>query len=266
MSRNLIKEEENNINFLDIYKDSFVNVLEDIEKPPIALSVGENEIATYGNFSCIVGAPKSRKSFFKSLIIASYIGGNSINHAKDFITKRNEDKYILDFDTEQSKYHSQRVFKRVSYITKGNYEMYKPFSLRKYDFKERLQFIEWCLLESEMRGNIGFCSIDGLADLVLDVNDLAQCNSLVQKLLYWTDISKSHLLGVLHSNYGSKKATGHLGSAVMKKAETVCKLEFSLDHTKIEFSYTRGMPIDDMEMRVSSNGLPYVETGEKLKY
>jgi hypothetical protein len=36
---------------------------------------------SYGDFSCIVGASKSRKTFFKSMIEASYLGGMQINSA-----------------------------------------------------------------------------------------------------------------------------------------------------------------------------------------
>lgn len=255
--------------------ESFVDVTEKLIQPPIAVSIGEHEYSgesianafgTYGNFSCIVGQSKARKSFFKSLLVASYIGGNSNKFAEDFKTHRTTDKFVLDFDTEQSSYHSQRVFKRVCHIAGANWSYYKPFSLRKYSHKERLQFIEWCLLESEFKDNIGFVSIDGLADLVSDVNDLTQCNELVQKLLTWTDVSKCHLTGILHTNFGTDKATGHLGSAVMKKAETVCVLEYAKECTTVKFKYTRGFPIDDFEFRIGNDGLPYTNRMEGLNY
>ena len=255
--------------------DTFIDVNKKIMQPPIAVSIGTHEYSgesyanafgTYGNFSCIVGQSKARKSFFKSLLIASYIGGNTNQFAPDFKTHRESNKFILDFDTEQSEYHSQRVFKRVCDIVGSNWKYYKPFSLRRYGYKERLQFVEWCILESDFKDNIGFVSIDGLADLVSDANDLTQCNDLIQKLLSWTDISKCHLTGILHTNFGTDKPTGHLGSAVMKKAETVCFLEYARESTTVKFKYTRGFPIDDFEFRINENGLPYTNKIEGLKY
>ena len=272
--------QNNNVKFdyLKMHNDAFVDVNEKLPPPPTALSIGQidlgNEIfdrafGTYGNFSLITGASKAKKTFLKSRIIGAYIGGRAIEYASEFKGHRYKDKFILDFDTEQSKWHAQRVFQRVPKITNREfidgktYDFYKPFYLRKYDYKERLQFIEWALLESQYRTNIGFVNIDGFADLVSDVNDLTSCNELVAKLLKWTDISQCHLTGILHKNYGSAKPTGHLGSAMLKKAETVCMLdvdEEDSNYTNVSFPYTRGFPIDDFKFRINEYGLPIIET------
>ena len=270
------------LNFQKIHDESFVDVNEDLPKPPTALSIGDitlgNEtfdraFGTYGNFSCISGQSKAKKTFLKSLIIASYIGGNSNNYAPNIKGHRDNDKFILDFDTEQSKWHSQRVFKRVpritnlEYINGSNYEFYKPFYLRRYNYKERLQFIEWCLFESEYKDNIGFVNIDGFADLVADVNDLTSCNELTAKLLKWTDISQCHLTGILHLNPGTDKPTGHLGSSIMKKAETVCILKVDENdpkYTDVSFPLTRGFPIDEFRFRINEFGLPIIDDNEWL--
>jgi len=257
--------------FKKMHDDSLIDVNEDLPYPPVALSIGEVSVGqtrypvpfgTYGNFSCIVGASKSKKTFIKSLILASYIGGNTVNYADDFKSHRESDKYILDFDTEQGKWHSQRAFKRVIQMAGGDYDMYKPFYLRKYDYKDRLKFIEDCILGSKYSDNIGFVNIDGFADLVKDVNDLVTCNALVQKLLTWTDVSQCHLTGILHGNYGSLKPTGHLGSAILKKSETVCNLEqneIEPQYTDVKFLYTRSFQIEPFRFYIDPYGLPTVE-------
>ena len=265
------------IDYLKIHKEALIDVTEKLEYPPTALAIGETMLGqttypipfgTFGNFSCIVGASKSKKTFIKSLLLASFIGGNSNNYAPQFKTHRNKDMFVLDFDTEQGKWHSQRVFKRVIEIAGGNYEMYRPFYLRRYDFKERLQFIEWCIMESEYRNNIGFVNIDGFADLVKDVNDLESCNNLVQSMLRWTDVSQCHLTGILHANYGTQKPTGHLGSAILKKAETVCNLEVDETDrhiTNVTFPYTRSFNIDDFSFTIDNFGLPVItENSENI--
>jgi hypothetical protein len=272
----------NSIDFKKIHNESFVDVNENLPKPPTAISMGSitlgNEIydrafGTYGNFSCVTGQSKAKKTFLKSLIVASYIGGDADKYAGNIKGHRDNDKFVLDFDTEQSKWHSQRVFKRVAkmtnldYLKGSSYEFYKPFYLRRYDYKERLQFIEWCILESEYRDNIGLVNIDGFADLVADVNDLNSCNELTAKLLKWTDISQCHLTGILHLNPGSTKPTGHLGSSIMKKAETVCILnvdENEPTYTNVLFPLTRGFPIDEFKFSVNEYGLPVIENHKWL--
>jgi hypothetical protein len=76
------------------------------------------------------------------------------------------------FDTEQSKFHTQRVQRRVMEMVESDIYNYKTFALRAYEPKERLQFIDYIINESEFKGKIGLLSIDGFVDLVTDFNSL----------------------------------------------------------------------------------------------
>ena len=261
-------ENKVNINFQNIYDTAFVDVTRKIEYPPVALSIGTHELngkvfpipfGTYGNFSCIVGASKSKKTFLKSMMIASYIGGKANQYADSIKTHRDRDCYIIDIDTEQSTFHAQNVFKRVLRMTgMKQYEFYKPFALRPFEPKQRLEFIEWLIYESDMRDNIGLVGIDGLADLVDDFNDLKESQRAIQKIMKWTDDKQFHLTTILHSNYGSAKAVGHIGSSVLKKAETVCSVVNNDTHITAHFTHTRGFPFADFDYSVNDDGLPYI--------
>jgi len=262
------------INFKKLANELFINVNKELEYPPTTLSIGDYQMGgnfypipfgTDGNFSCIVGAPKSMKTFFKSLIIASYVGGQSSDFAPTFKTHRKTDKYILDFDTEQGEWHSQKTFKRVPEMVGSSYKNYKPFYLRKLPAKERLEFIEWCIMESDFKDNIGFVSIDGIADLVNDVNNLEESNNITQKVMEWTDKGQFHLTTILHKNFGTVKPTGHLGSSILKKAETVCMLDRVMENEQptkyinVSFPYTRSFGIDDLVFTVNDMGLPVID-------
>lgn len=256
------------VNLENIYKTSFVDVTKKIEYPPVAVSIGTHKLGskdfpipfgTYGNFSCIVGPSKSKKTFLKSLITAAYIGGKTSNYTSSIKSHRDRECFIIDIDTEQSSWHAQNVFKRVTKLVGvENYEFYKPFALRPYEPKERLQFIEWLIYESEMKDNIGLVAIDGLADLVNDFNDLKESQAVIQKVMKFTDDKQFHLTTILHSNFGTNKAVGHIGSSMLKKAETVCQVGPEGDAIKAHFSHTRGFPIEDFYYSVNSDGLPYI--------
>lgn len=257
-----------NINFQNIYDSSFVDVRKKIEYPPVAISIGQHNLGskvfpipfgTYGNFSCIVGASKSKKTFLKSMIIASYIGGKANQYADSIKSHRDRDCFVIDIDTEQSAFHAQNVFKRVLRMTgMESCDFYKPFALRPYEPKQRLEFIEWLIYESDMKDNIGLIGIDGLADLVDDFNDLKESQNAIQKIMKWTDDKQFHLTTILHSNYGSAKAVGHIGSSVLKKAETVCSVVNNDTHITAHFTHTRGFPIADFDYSVNDDGLPYI--------
>jgi hypothetical protein len=138
----------------------------------------------------------------------------------------------------------------------NSYEFYKPFSLREYSAVERLEFIDWLINESEYKGNIGLISIDGYADLVSDFNSLEQSNHLQSKLLQWTTTAKCHITGVLHRNFSSQKPVGHIGSAILKKAETVVFVETEEDLARVQCTYSRNIPFPDFSFRINSDWLP----------
>lgn len=270
-------EEKTRVNFHNIYESAFVDIKKRIEHPPVAISMGYHSyngkqfpvpFGTYGNFSCIVGASKSKKTFLKSLVVASYIGGKTNHYAGRIKSHRERDMFIIDLDTEQSSWHAQNVFKRtMKMVGCEDYEFYKPFALRPYDPKQRLEFIEWLIYESDMRDNIGLVGIDGLADLVDDFNDLKESQKAIQKVMKWTDDKQFHLTTILHSNYGSAKAVGHIGSSMLKKAETVCSVANTDDFVTATFTHTRGFPIDSFSYDVEKEtGLPFIINDNSLDY
>jgi len=251
------------IDFKQILKESLIDPAEEIKQQPIALSIGESiykgnsypiPFGSYGDFSCIVGASKSRKTFFKSMVEAAFIGGNSNIHNPSIKGHNADKKFVLSFDTEQSHFHAQRVQRRVLELIGGNCEFYKTFGLRGYTPKERFDFIDWVVFESEFKNNIGLMSIDGFVDLVTDFNSLEQSTGLTEKLLNWTAKGKMHCTGILHKNFGTAKPVGHVGSSILKKAETVVFVEKGDDDvTLVKCEYSRNQPFKEIKFNVDDN-------------
>lgn len=247
------------IDFKEMFNKALIDPSEEIKPQPIALSIGTTNykgieypipFGSYGDFSCIVGASKSKKTFFKSMIEAGYIGGNSNIYNPSIKGHNSQGKFVVSFDTEQSEYHVQRVQRRVLELVGANYEFYKTFSLRAYSPKERFDFIDWVIFESDFKENIGLMSIDGYVDLVTDFNSLEQSTGLTEKLLQWTAKGKMHCTGILHKNFGTAKPVGHVGSSVLKKAETVVFVEAQEDKTLVKCEYSRNQSFSDILFQV----------------
>ena len=247
------------IDFKEMFNKALIDPSEEIKPQPIALSIGTTNykgteypipFGSYGDFSCIVGASKSKKTFFKSMIEAGYIGGNANIHNPSIKGHNSQGKFVVSFDTEQSEYHVQRVQRRVLELVGANYELYKTFSLRAYSPKERFDFIDWVIFESDFKDNIGLMSIDGYVDLVTDFNSLEQSTGLTEKLLQWTAKGKMHCTGILHKNFGTAKPVGHVGSSVLKKAETVVFVEAQEDKTLVKCEYSRNQSFSDILFQV----------------
>ncbi len=256
------ENQESKIDYSKILLETEVDISEELKPQPVAISVGTSlykgnsypiPFGSYGDFSCIVGASKSRKTFLKSAIVAGYIGGQAQNLFPDIQGHNTKEKFVIEFDTEQSKYHTQRVLRRVVEMIGNPYDYYKGFSLRRLEPKERMQLIEYVLYESEYRNQIGLVTIDGYADLIKDFNNLEESTMLSNNLLRWTDETQCHITGILHSTFGSRKPTGHAGSSVLKKAETVVFTEKEDDFTKVTCDYSRNVPMEEFSFMVDSS-------------
>ena len=255
-------------------EDCFINPLEKIEHPIPAISFGfksyetkDGEISypvplgTYGNFSFIQAPPKSKKTFFVSLLSAVYLA----EHLEPFcgeLKANRENKHLVHFDTEQGNFHAAMVFKRPIDMTGIKSDKYHTLALRQLSFKERIDFIEYYLYDKLEAKDIGLVIIDGIADLCSDVNNIEESNNVVQKLMKWTKELNCHIITVIHCNFGSDKPTGHLGSFLEKKAETQIQLELNTVNkhlVTVSCKRSRNAPFENFSFKVNNFGLPQVE-------
>lgn len=264
------KREEEAIYSQYLLEQSYIDPTAEVEYPPVALSYGESDyhtsggmvthptpIGTYGNFSFIQGPPKHKKTFLVTLLSAAYLGKNAEDYVKDLRGYR-DDKCLYHFDTEQGTYHAQKVFNRSLRISGEDKACYMTYGLRSLSVEERINVIEYCLRGDD---NIGLVVIDGIADLVNDVNDIEESNKAVQRLMTWSEKYNVHILTVVHVNHNSTKPTGHLGSAMERKAETQIALEKSeMDENiiNVKCRSSRGRPFKDFSFMVNNQGLPMV--------
>ena len=136
---------------------------------------------------------------------------------------------------------------------------YYTYALRTMSYKDRVDFIDYILNDKLEGKDIGLVIIDGIADLVADVNNLEQCNEAIQKLMSWTDELQCHIVTIIHSNYGSDKPTGHLGSFLEKKAETQIKLEkngVNQGWITVECKRSRNKSFETFSFTINEKGLP----------
>jgi hypothetical protein len=201
-----------------------------ISKPPIVMQIRDYEIGgsferrlfTLGNFSCITGKSKSKKTFLTSLMLASATCNGMIE--KKFISHLPDGKkHVVLFDTEQSEYDAYITAKRIPKILGAEWENFKAFDLREYSPKQRCEIIDFAI--REFKNNIGYMVIDGIADLATAINDEEEASRVVSLLMKWTKVYNCHITTVIHQNKNDNYATGHLGSAIMKKSECVISVE-----------------------------------------
>lgn len=242
---------------------SIVSALEHIEKPPICFEVkdGEfsSEIGTLGNLSLWIGKAKQGKTFAISMALAAAETCEWLMD-KIKISLPEDQKTVLHYDTEQSRYHVQRVIKRISKLANQSEPLnIIAFGLRKYNPSERLELIEYSLYNTP---NIGFIVIDGIRDLINSINDEEASSMVVSKLLKWSEELNIHIAVVLHTNKGDNNARGHLGTELTNKAESVISIRKDDEDKSLMIvnpEYCRSREFNPFGFRIDDYGIPFIE-------
>ena len=219
----------NTTDYENIWKASLIHVTDEFALPPVVLQVDEAIIGTLGNFSVSTGKAKAKKTFNVSAIVAAaLVNGQVLEYQASFPESK---RTILYFDTEQSPYHCQLVMQRILKLAKlpidREPEHLKFSHLRAIaDPNERREIIRYAIYHTP---NVGLVVIDGIRDLMLDINNSTEATKLVGDLMQWTSEQNIHIQTVLHLNKGDDNARGHIGTELNNKAETV--LQITKDNT-----------------------------------
>ena len=129
-------------------------------------------------------------------------------------------------------------------------------ALRKFNPKERLAIIDDAISQIE---GLGFVVIDGIRDLVYDINSPSEATCVISKLMQWTDEHQIHLHTILHQNKSDENARGHIGTEINNKAETVIQIEKDKDDSnisKVESVHTRSKDFLPFAFCINDQSLP----------
>lgn len=199
---------------------------------PVVLCVNGVRAGTLGNFSASIGKAKSKKSFNVSAMAAAALCGD---YVLAYEVKLLADRQtVLYVDTEQSRTDCQNQMRRILRLAGQSPDTDNPrlvfLSLRQFTPEERIAIIDAAM---ESLPDIGLVIIDGVRDLLHDINSPTEATTVISLLMKWTDLYQFHLHTVLHQNKSDENARGHLGTELANKAETVMLVEKDLSKLSI---------------------------------
>lgn len=248
-----VRQQNNNGFYWGPYADYLVRLNEQIAPTVGILTIDGVPVATEGNLSAIVGEAKSKKTFLCSALMSGMLNTQQ-EHLFGIEPKGDVD--VLWFDTEQSRTHVQLTARRIhtlaGYDTRQNNERFRMFALREVDPKERARILFEMLQMHKPRVVV----IDGISDLIYNTNDLEESERLISMLMATSSRNRCHIFVVLHTNPNSDKARGHIGSALLRKAETVLYVHKAGDCSIVEPQFCRNEPFERFAFRINSEGLP----------
>ena len=239
-----------------------IKATDKITIPPKILFVGDCTIATFGNFSASTGKAKSKKTFNISAMVAAAVTNSTVLNYRACLPEGK--RKILYFDTEQSKFHCHSVLERIYKLSGLSLKEDDPrlmfWGLREYTPKLRIAVIDYALRKYD---EVGLVIIDGLRDLMYDINNGKEATDVMTVLMAWTSVYELHIHTVLHLNKNDNNPRGHIGTELENKAETV--LIISKNTMNNSVSEVKPMHMRDKEFttfafHIDDNKLPVLDS------
>lgn len=244
--------------FAAIWRSVHLKVTDTYDTPPEILWVNGSTIGTLGNFSASTGKAKSKKTFNISAIVAAALRNSEVLQYSAYLPQ--EKRKILYVDTEQSFYHCHKVLKRIMRLAgcdiEQNSKDFLFIVLREHTPERRREIIGETL--RRVKG-IGLVIIDGIRDLMYDINSPSESAEIINLLMRWSSEYNLHIHTVLHLNKGDDNTRGHIGTELNNKAETVLQVTKSTQNANI--SEVKAMHIRDRDFspfafRINDDALP----------
>lgn len=249
---------------------AFIDTTKKVEHPPVILSLFEEEASRYiekrlftlGNFSCVIGKAKSKKTFFMTMVTAALLKNGLLQDSMKG-NLGDEKRRILYFDTEQGEFDSHNTIRRIITLAETSQNLY-AFNLRPFSPMERCQLIEYAF--KHWGNEVGFCVIDGIADLANAINEEDEATRVTTMLLRLTKTYNCHISTVIHQNKNDNFATGHLGSSIMKKAEIIISVTRDVTDKRrslVSCDMSRSVDFSDFAFDIDYNGYPEIKRVQK---
>ena len=202
----------------------------------------------------ITGKAKSGKTFVTSMLMACC----QIRDVLAFQRYGDEPLRVLWYDTEQSDESTQDILKnRVMRMVDGDGRLFDIFNVRGVPWKERRDL----LCEAVTRCKPDLVIVDGIRDLVNDINDGVLAQEVMEELMHLATEHDCCIVCVLHQNKSSEdhNLRGWIGTELMNKAFEVYSCEKLLPQRifSLEQTLTRKYDIEQtMYFEVGDDGLP----------
>ena len=216
-----------------------------------------------GELVAITGKAKSGKTFVVSMLMACCM----VQTVQAFRRESAEPLRLLWYDTEQSDESTQDILRHrlVPMVGGGGgtgtlvQEQTDVFNVRSVEWKQRRSL----LTEAIVRCRPDLVVVDGIRDLVDDINDGVLAQEVMEELMRLATNQNCCIVCVLHQNKSGedRNLRGWIGTELMNKAFEVYTCEKLMPQRifKLEQTLTRKHDIEQpMYFEVGGDGLPVV--------
>lgn len=218
------------------------------KKEPIFIPTWDNEpplpkpiidiqsipVLTYQNISVLIAQPGFGKSSICEAILSKVISRDAPSFGINVDSKK---ALYIDCERTDIDVHTswKRMMNRANTRETGAVIFMGMRMIAK--FSERKKVIERVLNENP---EIDLLIVDGAGDLVLDTNSLMEAVELKAWLRSLTSLHALSILTTLHPNPGDNKPRGHLGSEMLREAQSILIIEKQGEIRKLTTEFKHG--------------------------
>lgn len=210
-----------------------------------------------GELTANCGKAKSGKTLFLSILMACTMRDQIL------ALERVSDKPIkvLWIDTEQSKQSTQDIqinrIMPLAGLSDISDDQFFAYNLRGLGYEMRRKLVEVAIREVQP----DLVIIDGIKDLVTDINDAVQATLLMEQMMALAQLHNCCIVNVLHQNKSEadKNMRGSIGTELTNKAFEVFQCEYieESDTFKVKQAMSRKTRIrKKMYYRLNDDGMP----------
>lgn len=246
--------------------EQLYRITPDMELPPMEflLQLFGEPCFPRGELVALTGRAKSGKTFALSIIMTMAVVSELLSFKREDVSPLK----VLWYDTEQSKQSTLDILKNriipLFHLAEGADAEFPTdnffiFNVRESDRKDRRALLNAAISHYQPDMVI----IDGIRDLVDDINDGIAAQDIMEELMRTAQQHKCCIVCVLHQNKASESRDprGWLGTELLNKAFDVFATEKLMPQRifKFEQLYTRKYDIEQsLYFEVGDDGLPII--------
>ena len=210
-----------------------------------------------GDLTTVTGPAKSGKTYLISLLMACGVGHKVLELERI----REEPLKVMWYDTEQSRYTTKRILTdrvgRMLDQTTFPDEQFYVFNVRNRSTEERLEYLTQAI--ETYKPDI--CIIDGIADLLDDINNGPKSLEVMMRLLALAAEHQCNITNVIHLNRSGDKLNlrGWIGTVMVQKSYEVfnCDKVGKTEAFTAELTFSRRFRKNDgLCFEIDNDGLP----------
>lgn len=239
------------VEYKELYDKCLITTQKEYPAKEFLLEVKGVKTLTRGDLHMVQAQAKNGKTTLVTIMVAAILAGQwgPVAYALEREAK------VIIFDTEQFEcdtFRQYQMMMRYGNMPEECLDRLQVYNLRGMSYEERRRFV----VQTLEREKPVLAVIDGIRDLVLDINDPVSCPQFVDEMMQMASKVYCSIIGVLHNNPNEGKARGWLGTEWINKCGYSYEPQKSGNVVTVKNTVFRGAPVPDWQFTFDCDGTP----------